>query len=166
MDGKFKDDFFTLDVVDFREALVPGFLGLFTAAGFAERFRLATTTNLKGNEPPKLVDVTARVGLTNTHSFAEGSVLTSRIDFIHRGEYQYRVYNNPLVDTVPDYNVVNLYFQYDMANYPITVGLSVSNLFDEDGVNSRFSNPFGLLTTSEEFIPPLEVIGSLRYTWE
>ncbi|MBI1732097.1 MAG: TonB-dependent receptor [Gammaproteobacteria bacterium] len=162
MDGKFDDDFFALDVVDFREALAPG-VGLFTGAGFATRFALATSTNLKGNEPPKLADISARLGLTNTHSFAGGSVLTSRVDYIHRGEFQARVWNNPLVDSVPDYDIVNLFFDYRFAAWPVNLSLGVTNLFDEDGVNNRFSNPFGLLTTSEEFIPPREVIGTIRY---
>lgn len=162
LDGEFKKDFFAMDVVDFREALAPG-VGLFTPAGFATRFALATTTNLKGNEPPKLVDLTARLGLTNTHTFANETVLTSRVEYVHRGEYQYRVWNNPLVDTVPDYDTVSLFFLYELRKWPISVSLSVTNLFDEDGVNSRFSNPFGVLQTSEEFIPPREVIGTIRY---
>jgi iron complex outermembrane receptor protein len=171
MDGEFKDDFMTLDVVDFLESgqtqFIPDFAqpcGFFCANTVG---RAALRTNLEGNEPPKLVDITARLGLTNTHNFANGSVLTSRVDYIHRGEYQYRVFNNPLVDTVPDYDIVNLYFQYDLPNdSPFSVALTVTNVFDEDGVNARFSNPFGLLTTSEEYIPPREVIGTIRYTWD
>jgi iron complex outermembrane receptor protein len=161
LDGEFNDDHFTLDVVDFREALVPGFIGLFTPEGFNVRLNLSQTTNLKGNTPPKLVDFSARIALTNTHEMGNG-LLTSRFEYVHRGEYQYRVYNNPLVDTVPPYGIFNLSFDYHMPNRNLSVGLGASNLFDEDGVNSRFSNPFGLLTTSEEFIPPQEVFGFFR----
>ena len=84
---------------------------------------------------------------------------------VHRGEYEYRVFNNPLVDTVPDYTIANLFFGYDFGNVPVRLSLSATNLFDEDGVNSRFSNPYGLHTTSEEFIPPRELIASLRYNF-
>ena len=164
MDGEFSDDLFTLDVVDFREALEPG-LGLFTPAGFDARLALSQSTNLKGNKPPKMVDLSARIALTNTFDMSSQAQLTSRLEFVHRGEYQYRVYNNPLVDNVPDYNIVNLFLQYDPQNSPLSLALTVSNLFDESGVNSRFSNPFGLLTTSEEFIPPLQVVASLRYVF-
>lgn len=163
-DGKIKDDVFALDVVDFREALAPG-LGLFTGPGFGARFGLATTTNLKGNEPPKMPDIMARLGLTNTHTFSDGGVLTSRIEYVHRGEMQARVFNNPLVDTVPSYDVVNLHFAYDMSRYPLSFTLVVSNLFDEDGINNVFSNPFGIWSTSNEYIPPREVLGSVRYSW-
>ena len=162
LDGEFNDDFTTLDVVDFREALEPG-LGLFTPAGFDKRLELSQTTNLKGNTPPKLVDLSARLSLTNNHSFASSAMLTSRLEYVYRGEYQYRVFNNPLVDTVPSYNIVNLWFNYQFVNQQLNLGIGASNLFDEDGVNARFSNPFGLLSTSEEFIPPQEVFISLRY---
>ncbi len=162
MDGEFTADFFTLDVVDFREGLAPG-VGLFTDPGFDLRLMLSQTTNLRGNEPPKLVDLTARLALTNEHTLANDAVLISRAEYVHRGEYQYRVFNNPLVDTVPSYDVFNLYFDYALAESPWSLSLGVTNVFDEDGVNSRFSNPFALLTTSEEFIPPREAIATIRF---
>ncbi len=165
MDGEFKKDYFALDVVDFREALVPFVIGLFTQDGFLTRLALSQTTNLKGNTPPKLVDVSARVGLANNHSFANGAAFDSRIDWVYRGEYQYRVFNNPLVDSVPSYDIVNLFFNYRPANSALDFSLSATNLFDEEGVNARFSNPFGLLTTSEEYIPPREVIFGVRYSF-
>ena len=165
LDGEFTDDFFTLDVVDFREQLVPFQVGLFTAQGGTIRTQLGQTTNLRGNTPPKLVDLSARIGLTNTHTFTSGDVLTSQIDYIYRGEYQYRVFNNPLVDTIPAYETANLSFHYAPAKGNFQYALSVSNVFDEDGINARFSNPFGLLTTSEEYIAPRQVIGTVRYAF-
>ena len=164
-DGKFKGDTFALDPIDFREALGPG-VGLFTGGGFATRLTLATTTNLNGNKPPKLPSIMARLGLTNNYAFSDGSVLSSRLEYIHRGKMQARVFNNPLFDRVPSYDVVNLNFAYDMANQPLTFNLVISNVFDEDGINNVFSNPFGIWSTSNEYIPPREVIGSVRYTWE
>jgi iron complex outermembrane receptor protein len=103
--------------------------------------------------------------LTNTHTFGGGSVLTSQLEYVHRGEYQYRVYNNPLVDTVPSYDIGNVFFQWQPANSGLAISLGVTNVTDEDGVNSRFSNPFALLTTSEEFIPPREVIAAVSYAF-
>lgn len=164
MDGEFKKDFFTLDVVDFREGLAPG-VGLFTPAGFALRMDLATSTNLNGNTPPKLVDLAARIGLTNTLRFAGGSTLDSRLEWIYRGEYEYRVFNNPLVDHVPDYDILNLFFNFRPANSKLDLSFSATNVFDEDGVNARFSNPFGVLQTSEEYIPPRQLFVSARYSF-
>ena len=164
-DGELDSDVFGLDVVDFREALAPG-VGLFTGPGFNTRFALATTTNLNGNDVPKMPDIMARIAITNDHTFQNGGNLTSRLEWVHRGEMQARVFNNPLVDTVPEYDVVNLHFDYTLPNRPLSFSLSATNVFDDDGINNVFTNPFGLWTTSNEYIPPREVIATVRYRWE
>ena len=164
-DGKVKSDVFAIDVEDFRAATSLFVLGLFTSGAVDERIRMNNANNLRGNEPPKLVDLMARVALSNTHAFADGSVLDSRVEYVHRGDFQARIFNHPRVDGVPSYDIVNLYFNYDVGNMPLSLGLSVTNIFDKNGVNNVFTNPYGLWTTSREYIPPREVIGSVRYSW-
>ena len=100
-DGKVKSDVFALDVEDFQAALVPFQLGLFTSGAVDERIRMNNANNLNGNKPPKLVDLTARVALTNTHAFSDGSELSSRVEYVHRGDFQARIFNHPRVDSVP-----------------------------------------------------------------
>ena len=165
-DGKVKSDVFALDVQDFRTALVPFQLGLFTSGAVEERTRMANANNLKGNTPPKLVELMARLALSNSHTFANGSTLASRLEYVHRGEFQARIFNHPMVDTVPSYDAVNLHFNYDPADMPWSFTLSLSNLFDKDGANNVFTNPYGLWTTSEELIPPREVIASVKYWFD
>ena len=164
-DGKVKSDVFALDVEDFRAATRLFQLGLFTSGAVDERIRMNNANNLRGNEPPKLVDLMARIALSNTHNFADGSVLDARVEYVHRGDFQARIFNHPRVDGVPSYDIVNLYFNYDVGNMPLSLGLSVTNIFDENGVNNVFTNPYGLWTTSREYIPPREIIGSVRYSW-
>jgi iron complex outermembrane receptor protein len=164
-DGKVKSDVFAIDVEDFRAATRLFQLGLFTSGAVDERIRMNNANNLNGNKPPKLVDLTARVALTNTHAFSDGSELSSRVEYVHRGDFQARIFNHPRVDSVPSYDLVNLYFAYDVGNMPISLNLSVTNIFDKNGVNNVFTNPYGLWTTSREYIPPREVIGSVRYSW-
>ena len=164
-DGKVKSDVFAIDVEDFRAATRLFQLGLFTSGAVEERIRMNNANNLNGNEPPKLVDLMARVALTNTHNFADGSELSSRVEYVHRGDFQARIFNHPRVDGVPSYDLVNLYFAYDVGNMPLSFNLSVTNIFDKNGVNNVFTNPYGLWTTSKEYIPPREVIGSVRYSW-
>ena len=164
-DGRILSDVFALDVEDFRAALRSFQFGLFTPGAVDERIRLNNSNNLKGNQPPKLVELSARIALSNNYLFSDGSALNSRLEYIHRGEFQARVFNHPVVDTVPDYNLVNLYFSYQPARLPLSLSLSVTNVFDEDGINNVFTNPYGLWTTSNEYIPPREVIGSVKYSW-
>ena len=163
-DGKIKGDHFALDPIDFREALAPG-IGYYTGGGFDAKMGLVNSTNLKGNEPPKMPDLMSRIGLTNTHYFQNGAELTSRIEYVHRGEMQGRVFNNPLYDKIASYDIVNISFSYDMVTSPLIFGLVVSNAGDEDGINNRFNNPFGVWSTSDEYIPPRQVIASVKYSW-
>ena len=156
-DGEIDSDLFALDTVDFLNS---GF-GRFTPTGVSDRASLRK--NLRGNTPPKLVEESFRLALSYNHPFDSGNLLTSGLETLYRGEFQYRVFNNPTVDTVPSYSVANFFIQLDFGNLPLTTSLSVSNLFDEDGVNSRFSNPYGLHTTSEEFIPPRQVVARIEY---
>ena len=165
-DGKVKSDFLALDVQDFRMALVPFQLGLFTPGSQDIRIMMANANNLKGNKPPKLVELMVRLALSNSHTFGNGSTLASRLEYVHRGEFQARVFNHPVVDTVPSYDIFNLHFNYEPADMPLSFTLSLTNLFDKNGVNNVFTNPYGLWTTSEEFIPPREVIASVKYWFD
>ena len=165
-DGKVKSDVLALDVQDFLTALVPFQLGLFTPGAVETRIMMNNANNLKGNKPPKLVDLTARLALSGSHAFGHGSTLTSRLEYVHRGEFQARVFNHPAVDTVPGYDIVNLHFSYDLAETPLSFSLGLTNLFDRHGVNNVFTNPYGLWTTSEELIPPREVIATVTYRFE
>jgi iron complex outermembrane receptor protein len=163
-DGEVRSDVFVLDAIDFREALAPG-VGLFTGPGFVERVALTSQTNLKGNEPAKMPNIMSRIALTNERELRKGA-FSSRVEWLHRGDMQARVFNHPLFDTVPAYDIVNLHFSYDLANRPLNVSLSATNLFDESGINNIFNNPFGVWSTSYEYIPPQEVVVSIRYSWE
>lgn len=155
-DGEIDSDLFTLDTVDFLNS---GF-GRFTATGVQDRASLRV--NLNGNTPPKLVDLMGRATLSHSGALYNG-VLTSKFDVIYRGAFQYRVFNNPLVDDVPSYTTLGLHFNYDFNDTPVSLSLRASNLTDEAGVNARYSNPFGLHTTSEEYIPPREIAVGAKY---
>lgn len=155
LDGSIESPLLTLDVVDFLNSEI----GRFTPG--AVDARAALRENVQGNLPPKLPDLSAHLALTHRHRTARGSLWTSRVDLVHRGEYQYRVFNHPEIDTVPDYTTVSLFAGYQPAGAHWNASLSISNLLDHDGVNSRFTNPFGLHTTSEEFIPPRQVVARI-----
>tara|TARA_B100001121_G_scaffold206453_1_gene180651 strand:- start:355 stop:1929 length:1575 start_codon:yes stop_codon:yes gene_type:complete len=160
-DGEVESDETAMDIIDFREALGPG-VGYFTDGGIGLKFGLSNTP-LKGNETPKMPDLLARLALTNTLNIGGGNLI-SRIEYVHRGEMQARIFNNPTFDQVPSYDVVNLNFRYlPQGSENLSFGLTVSNATDEDGVNNIFNNPFGVWSTSAEYIPPRQVIGSVRY---
>ena len=165
-DGKVRSDFRALDVQDFRNALVPFQLGLFTPGAVETRIMMNNANNLKGNKPPKLVELLARLALSNSRAFGNGAMLSSRLEYVHRGTFQARIFNHPEVDAVPSYDVVNLHVEYRFAELPLSFTLSLTNLFDKNGINNVFTNPYGLWTTSHELIPPRELTASVKYRFE
>ncbi|MEM7432135.1 MAG: TonB-dependent receptor [Pseudomonadota bacterium] len=162
--GSLDSDVPALDIVDFRNALAPG-IGLFTPDGFDTRLALATTNSLRGNDVPKLPDLLSRVTLTHSQDMSHGTLMT-RLEWLYRGDMQARVFNNSSVDRVPAYHVVNAHMNYEFSNQPMSIAISATNLLDTDGVNNTFTNPFGLWTTSREYIPPRQVLATLSYAWD
>lgn len=155
-DGKINSDLQAMDTVDFLNS---GF-GRFTETGVADRASLSR--NLRGNTPPKLVETSGRLSLAYHRPLGD-NLLRAGADVVYRGEYQFRVFNNPATDTVPAYTIANIHAAVDFK--ALTATVAITNLTDKDGVNARFSNPFGLHTTSEEFIPPRQISLRLRYAF-
>jgi len=90
---------------------------------------------------------------------------TAKAELLHRGSYQYRLYNNADDDKVPSYNQVNLFFSFAPAASHWDYSLTVTNLQDRDGVNSRFSDPYGSAQVTETYIAPRQYIFSVQYSF-
>jgi iron complex outermembrane receptor protein len=54
---------------------------------------------------------------------------------------------------------------YKPNNSRWTLSVTATNLFNVAGIASRYSNPFGSFTTSDMYIPPRQVIGSVKYAF-
>lgn len=156
LDGEVDSHDLALDVVDFLDSGVRRFTDGAVAA------RADLRRDLAGNLPPKLPDLTSRLSLDWRRPTAGGE-WNARLDAIYRGEFQYRVFNHPRVDTVPAYTTVSVFAGYSPREAPWRASVSVSNLFDRHGINSRFTNPFGLHTTSDELIPPREIVARVEF---
>jgi iron complex outermembrane receptor protein len=76
-----------------------------------------------------------------------------------------RVFNEPTLDRVKSYSTTDLYFEYAPNESQFRVSLAATNLFDKAGVNSRYTDPYGTGQTSEQYIPPRQVIGTIAYSF-
>ncbi|WP_343228155.1 TonB-dependent receptor domain-containing protein [Sphingobium xanthum] len=119
---------------------------------------------MNGNEVPKIPEFQGTVSLGYVNQVGPGE-LTAKASVTYRGEYQYRLFNNSRYDVTPDYTQVNLFLQYAPDNTDLTFSLSVTNLFDTTGVNSRFSDPYGSAQTYETYITPRQAIFSVGYSF-
>lgn len=124
----------------------------------------AAAANTKGNPVPKLPDWSGSVALNHTLDLAAGE-LSSRVEFVYRGSYVYRIFDTSGLDTVKSYGIWNLNFDYKPDRSRFTISLTATNLFNRDGVESRYSNPFGSFTTDQQYIPPRQVFGTVRYAF-
>jgi iron complex outermembrane receptor protein len=166
--GEVESDYYTIDSTIQQKLIgsVPACMfggAFFNPACF--KAEEAADVNIKGNEPPALPNLLGSFTLSYDFDVPTGS-LTPRIQYIYRGTLWQRIFNQPGIDSVPSYSLVNLNFEYiptDMAN--LSVQFSVTNLFDKAGVNSRYTDPYGTFTTSQQFTPPRQILGRVTYTF-
>lgn len=163
--GTFTEDYLALDPVAASEAQIaagyPGYLfwSNFYAAALA---RDAARANINGNNVPKIPKVQGSGSVNYTNRIG-GGTFNAKAQLIYRGDYQYRLFNESSTDITPSYAQVNLFLSYALEDKPVTFSLTATNLFDEAGINSRFSDPYGSAQTSETYIPPRQVIASISY---
>ena len=129
-----------------------------------EAIRYSLREDINGNDLAKTPDFTANVSLRYETTMEAGHEMTGILEYIHRGEFQQRVINNPTVDRVPSYNVVNLMLSVDPADKDWGFDVMVYNATDEDGVNSRMTDVFGVSATGVELIPPRQIMGRIRFS--
>ena len=124
----------------------------------------AAARNIGGNTPPKTPDFAGSINISYAISAAAGT-LTPRIEYIYRGALWSRVFEEPALDRVKAYGLWNLNLDYapDAGNY--TLSLTASNLANKAGVNSRYTDPYGTFQTSQQYIPPRQIIGTIGYSF-
>ncbi len=165
--GKFNKDYEALDPASASAAqIAAGYPGWLYWANFAAAVaaRASASQNINGNTVPKIPGFQGNVSATYTNEIGSG-LFTARAELLHRGSYQYRLYNNAADDKVPSYDQVNLFFSYAPDDSHWDYALSVTNLQNRNGVNSRFSDPYGSAQVTQTFIPPRQYIFSVQYSF-
>ena len=167
LDSEVTKDFETLDNVKANSSIpAPPWCSPVGYLGFCyEDLRYSNRENIKGNELAKSPDLTASFRLKHQASLSTGHTLTSTIDYVYRGAFQQRVINHPLIDTVEDYNLLNLTAGIDSRSRTWGFDIMLYNLTDEDGINSAMTDVFGVNATGIELIPPRQVMGRLSYSF-
>ena len=118
--------------------------------------------NLKGQTTAKTPKWQGSVNAAYSLPLARG-IVTPRLELIYRGDFIYRMFNNSGLDQVPSYTIVNLHVDYKPNDNDWTFSLSASNLGNKNGINSRFTDPYGIGQTSNEYIAPRQIIAKVGY---
>jgi iron complex outermembrane receptor protein len=130
----------------------------------------AADVNINGSTPAKLPSVLASFALAYDLAVPDGLMIpagtfTPRISYVYRGTMEQRIFNQPGIDTVPAYSLVNLNFEYIPTDSNLAVQFTVTNLLDKAGVISRYTDPYGTFTTSQQFTPPRQIMGTVSYSF-
>jgi len=167
LEGEFTSDYLALDPGAAEAAQnaagYPGIYGFYSNFYAASVARDGARRNINGNRVPKLPRWQGSLAATWTGAVGPGA-LTARAQYLYRGDYQYRLFNDGAIDKTPSYSQVNLMLRYEpvaMAGGDIT--LRITNLFDEEGINARFSDPYGSAQVMDVYIPPRQIIVSVGY---
>ncbi len=118
--------------------------------------------DVKGKELAKTPDITADISLIYSTQLASGDVLNSSLQFVKRGKFFQRIVNNPVQDPVDGYEIINFSSGVDYAS-GWGFDIMVTNVGDEDGMNSAMTDVFGVGATGIEYIPPRQVMTRLSY---
>ncbi len=122
----------------------------------------AAAKNIGGNPPAKLVSRIASFDASYDFDIGCG-LLTPGVQFIYRGGFWARDFDEPSLDRVPPYSLVNLSLVFVPENSAFKISLIASNVGNVAGVNSQYTDPYGTFTTSRQYIPPRQVVASLAY---
>jgi len=132
--------------------------------------REAAAEDIYGKTIPKLPSVTAGLVLSKTVQFGAEQTLVSSVAAVYRGGFEARVFNEPVIDSVPSYAMFNLNFRYFKSGSPWQFELAFDNVTDKAGVAARFVDAFGTATdadgrgvVTDQYIPPRQVIASVHY---
>ena len=127
-----------------------------------ESSRYLLREDVQGNELAKTPEITADISLIYSTQLASGDVLNSSLQFVKRGKFFQRIVNNPVQDPVDGYEIINFSSGVDYAS-GWGFDIMVTNVGDEDGMNSAMTDVFGVGATGIEYIPPRQVMTRLSY---
>jgi iron complex outermembrane receptor protein len=125
---------------------------------------VAAAKDIKGNTPPAMPTVSGSAYAAYRWDLS-GGAFTAKVQYTYRGEMWARVFNEPVLDKVKSYSVTDLYFEYAPTGSRFRYSLTATNLFDKAGVASRYTDPYGTGQTSQQFIPPRQVIGTIAFAY-
>ena len=118
--------------------------------------------DVKGKELAKTPEITADISLIYSTQLASGDVLNSSLQVVKRDKFFQRIVNNPVQDVVEGYEVFNISAGVDYVS-GWGFDIMVTNVGDEDGMNSAMTDVFGVGATGIEYIPPRQIMTRLSY---
>lgn len=119
-----------------------------------QRARATQVQNVKGNELAKTPGFTGNLALNWDAELGAWGDMRTTFQYTYRGDFKHRIFNNDKTDVVDSYDVIDLVVGFYPGNADWRLELIGKNLTDEDGINARFTDVFGVGATGDELIAP------------
>ncbi len=119
-----------------------------------QQARAAQITDVKGNELAKTPGFTGNLALSYDTDLGNWGTFNGVFQYTYRGDFKHRIFNNDTTDNVDSYDVIDLLLGFSPNDGDWRVELIGKNLTDEDGINARFTDVFGVGATADELIAP------------
>ena len=129
-----------------------------------QQARAAAIRDVEGNELAKSPRFTADLMLRYFGRLGSWGDFEGSARYRYRGSFQHRIFNNPTTDQVPSYGTLGLMLGVAPDAWRWRLDFILTNLTDEDGINARFTDVFGVGATGDELIAPRQY--SLRFGME
>ncbi|HEY6452839.1 MAG TPA: TonB-dependent receptor [Steroidobacteraceae bacterium] len=123
---------------------------------------IAGARNIEGNQPPDMPRLSGSASVSYDFRLPRGT-LSPRFEYVYRGSLWARIFNEPTIDRIGAYELWNVNLSYVPDGSNFTLSLSATNLANTPGVNSRYTSPYESGVTSQEYIAPRLIIGSIAY---
>ena len=127
-----------------------------------EDLRYSLREDVKGNKLAKSPEFTADINLTYETTLSSGNEFSSIVQFVRRGDFEQRVSNNTLVDSIDSYNLFNVTASIDFVSSNTGIDFMLLNIADKDGINSSMTDVFGVAATGLEYIAPRQFMVRFR----
>lgn len=124
----------------------------------------AGAQSVSGNRPPKMPAIQTALSAEYTADVWRGK-LTSRAEFVFRGFEYARIFHDGSLDDVNSYGVVNIGFQYRPDASHWNAALNFTNIGNVAGINSRYTDPYGIGQTSDQYVAPFQAVGMVGYSF-
>ena len=119
-----------------------------------QRARATQVQNVNGNELAKTPGFTGNLALNWDAELGAWGDMRTTFQYTYRGDFKHRIFNNDKTDVVDSYDVIDLVVGFYPGNADWRLELIGKNLTDEDGINARFTDVFGVGATGDELIAP------------
>jgi iron complex outermembrane recepter protein len=166
--GRFVDNYYAIDAQSAAAARASYEAGNPGSSDFSPGTIAAVATaarNTEGNTPPKLPRFSTALDAAYTFVLPGEQKLTPRLEYVYRGAFEYRVFNDAALDTVGSYDLWNAYLQYLPPVKGLRLSVAATNLANINGVSGRFTDPYGSGQTSNEFIAPRQYVFTVGYSF-